>query len=216
MNEKKARITITLPKEMLEAIDRRIDRVFFKNRSHTIECLLAQVIGFQAVRQAVILLGGKNAEKKVAILADILQILKKTEVKNLLIITGKAEPEVNQKLEAYSFNGFSTRFASSDRGSGGALKEHHELISTAGPFYVFNTSIFPKKLDLEKMAKFHHKMGRVATVYQVDAKENEVYVFEPEILRYIPNREFVLLEKQVLPELFKNRLAILFPKDIKI
>gem|GEM_PF-640354 len=216
MSEKKVRITITLPKEMLEAIDRRIDRVFLKNRSHAIECLLAQAIGFQIIQQAVILIGGKEVEKKIAVLADILQTLKKTETKNLLIITGQTDPQLNQKLEAYSFSGFFARFASSDQGSAGALREHRHFITSAAPFYVFNTSVFPKKLDLEKLAKFHYKMGRIATVYKADQKENEIYIFEPEILRYIPAKNFALLEKHVLPELFKNKLAISFPENGKI
>ncbi len=57
----KERVTLTLDKGVLEAIDKSIDGVAVKNRSHAVELLLRKSLKGTAPRIAVILAGGKGS-----------------------------------------------------------------------------------------------------------------------------------------------------------
>ena len=60
----KERITITLDKDLISQIDKRIDGVGIKNRSQEIENLLAEALGTNIPKKAVLLVGGKGTRLK--------------------------------------------------------------------------------------------------------------------------------------------------------
>ena len=56
----KERITITLDKELIKQIDKRVDGMGIKNRSQEIEFLLSDALGANIPKQAVFLLEEEN------------------------------------------------------------------------------------------------------------------------------------------------------------
>ena len=117
-------------------------------------------------------------------------------------------------------------------GTGGAIKNAAQYIN--GTFLLLNGDDF-SRVDLEKLIAFHRKHGGIGTVAvksnlyskdfgsvkleEVKIKEflekdekgtgminSGLYVFEREILNYIPSGRQVSLEKEVFPELAKKGL----------
>ena len=57
----KERVTITLDKNLISQIDKRIDGIDIKNRSQEIEFLLAESLGTHIPSKAVLLVGGRGS-----------------------------------------------------------------------------------------------------------------------------------------------------------
>ena len=64
MDSIKERITITLDRNLIEQIDKRIDGMGIKNRSQEIEFLLAEALGTNIPSKAVLLVGGMGTRLK--------------------------------------------------------------------------------------------------------------------------------------------------------
>mgnify|MGYP001577450078 CR=1 FL=1 len=60
----KERVTITLDKNLISQIDKRIDGIGIKNRSQEIEFLLAEALGPNIPGKALLLVGGRGNRLK--------------------------------------------------------------------------------------------------------------------------------------------------------
>jgi NDP-sugar pyrophosphorylase family protein len=60
----KERVTLTIDKDLLQAIDQRVDDINIKNRSHAVELLVRQALRASIPSTAVILAGGKGTRLK--------------------------------------------------------------------------------------------------------------------------------------------------------
>ena len=60
----KERVTITLDRNLIGQIDKRIDGINIKNRSQEIELLLSEALGTNIPSKAVLLVGGKGTRLK--------------------------------------------------------------------------------------------------------------------------------------------------------
>ena len=67
---KKARLTITLPEDLLNQVDRQIDGYSIRNRSHAVETLIRRSLT-PVVTTAVILVGGNSKGGELAALQPI-------------------------------------------------------------------------------------------------------------------------------------------------
>lgn len=202
------RITISIRKNVLDEVDRTIDGVAIRNRSHAIESLIKKGVGFSDNKSAVILLGGENALLNIPVVKDILTKLKKESFEKVFIAVGYLKTKIIESL-GYGED-YDLEIIYSDKGEGTAgalLPIKGELGST---FIVFNVE---NKLDISinNLMSFHKKHSLAATIVPdpVDTSKG-VYIFKSSVFDYIPDG-FSMLEESVLPKLSRENELAVFP-----
>ncbi len=185
----KERITITIERNIIEQIDKSIDSVRIKNRSHAVELLLRQAIGIDKPTKALILAGGKGTR---------LHLLSKGQPKPLMELKGK--PIIQYNIELFKKHGIKEILISvgykSDEikkvlGDGKKLGvnityiEEKNPLGTAGPLrlarpYLKETFIMCnadelKDIDLDDMFSFHAANKALATVALTTVKDPSAY-----------------------------------------
>ena len=60
------RITISIKKDLLSKVDKKVDGVKLRNRSHAVESLLSEALGINAIKDAIVMAGGEEATKNIA------------------------------------------------------------------------------------------------------------------------------------------------------
>jgi len=202
------RITISIKKPLLEEIDRTIDGVNIRNRSHAFETLSTKALNYSDQKNAVVILGGDDALKQIPAVKSTLKNLKKYGFIKVYIAVGYLADKIKEKLgDGKSFD-LKLEYLTEGEGSGGAvlpLKRHFRQT-----FLVFNSDK-AYDLDINKLNNFHKSKEIFATVVTDDLKNmSGLYVFEPEIFKYIP-KGFSMLESDVLPKLAKEDKLIIKP-----
>src|SRR3989338_10009058 len=99
----KERVTITLDKNLISQIDKRIDGIGIKNRSQEIELMLAESLGTNIPSKAVLLVGGRGTRlrpltdktpkgllrvKGMPIIEHIFDLLKKYGIRDVILCVG--------------------------------------------------------------------------------------------------------------------------------
>lgn len=92
-------------------------------------------------------------------------------------------------------------------GTAGALKKMETWLSD--PFLVVNGDTITN-VDLEVILRHHSAYGTIATVFtKGDAiHSGGIYVFNKEVLRYIPKTRPYSIDKDLIPKLIKKKTAI--------
>lgn len=207
MPTNKLRVSVSLSPEVVAGIDQKIDQIHIRNRSHAIETFLCQTLRIYKIKEAIILIGGRDATKMISAAEDALKEIQKLNINKINIITGSMAPTFNKNLIRRVKHNINLRFLKSNSGTAGALRDYKHIIPHE-PFLVINTNKWPRRLAIEKLFYFHKYMNMVATVYKTDSIGSGVYIFEADISRYIPDKGFAMLETDVLPYLEKNNLLI--------
>jgi len=199
------RITISIKKSVLKLIDRTIDGINIRNRSHAIENLTLKGLSQNNDKNAVILMGGKDALKYLAATEQIIKELKRSGYDKIYLAVGFLADKIKAKFGDGSQYKVELDYISEGEGSAGAISPLKK--NFASSFLVFNCQTAPK-LDLDKFFEYHKKHQAVATVAVEDRKlKNGIYAFEPAVFDYIP-KGFSMLEEDVLPKLAqKGELA---------
>ncbi len=174
----KERITITLEKDLLEQIDKRVDGEIIKNRSQQIEQLLSKSLGTDLPEKAVILVGGKGTRlhpltlKTPKCMIDIngktvcehlFELLKKYGVREIILSVG----HLREAAKAYFGDG-------SNFGVKITYVEEHEPLGTAGPLklakkYLHDSFIVTngdelKNINIPRMFRLHKRKNALATI----------------------------------------------------
>ncbi|MBN1503190.1 NTP transferase domain-containing protein [Candidatus Woesearchaeota archaeon] len=185
----KERITITLNKEILAELDKRIDGTKIKNRSHAIELFLSRILGNNRPKKAVLLLGGKGTRFRpityelpkallpvqgMTVPEHLIALFKKYHITDLIFSVGyKAN-----KIKDYYGNGskYGVRITYVEEkeplGSAGALKLAGELLKET--FIVTNGDEL-KDIDLEEMYHFHKQNRAEVTVALTTVNDPSAY-----------------------------------------
>lgn len=200
------RITISIKKRVLKAIDRTIDGVDIRNRSHAIETLALKAIDEHETKNAVILIGGEDALKSLPEVKRNLEILAKNHFDKIYIAVGFLADEVKQKLGDGGKYKLEIEYLEEGEGSAGAILPLKNIFSDT--FFVINNQDL-EKTDLQKALEFHRQIKNTATVITESLEDlNGLYIFEPEIFKYIP-KSFSMLESDIFPKVNADgKLAI--------
>jgi NDP-sugar pyrophosphorylase family protein len=202
------RITISIREDILKAIDKRIDGVRLRNRSHAIETLVSDSLGLDSMSDAIILAGGDNPEKSIPAVRDALLRLKRIGLNDVIIAIGYKGDKIKSDLGDGKEFGLKLTYLDKGEGTGGAILPLKSAIKKT--FMVINLK---NKLDLDykMLADFHKAGNSIATIATNDIKTFEgVYLLEPEIYSYLP-KGFSMLEEDIFPKILKEGKLSIYP-----
>lgn len=182
----KARLTITLQKEILDKVDALIDKTSIRNRSHAIESLITKSL-FPRLETAVILAGGEGIKlrpltlelpkplipiQSKPIAEYTIELLKKHNIKNIIFLTG----HLGEKIKKYFGNGqkygIKIKYSQEKKplGTAGALRSIAKQINS--PFLCLHGDILTK-INLIDLFHFHQQQKTIATMALITNKETE-------------------------------------------
>ncbi|MFA7244388.1 MAG: hypothetical protein WC080_03825 [Patescibacteria group bacterium] len=202
------RITISIKEDILKAIDKRIDGVRLRNRSHAIESLISDILGLDTISDAIILAGGDKPEKSLPAIKDSLLRLKKIGLKDVIIAIGYQGEKVKAELKDGKDFGLKLTYLDKGEGTGGAILPLKPAIKKN--FIVINLKN-KMELDYKMFLDFHKAGNSSVTIATNDIKSFEgVYLLEPEIFSYIP-KGFSMLEEDIFPKILREGKLSIYP-----
>ena len=185
----KERITITLDKNLISHIDKRIDGADIKNRSQEIEILLAEALGANIPSNAVLLVGGRGTRLKPltddipkallevqgkTITEHLFDLLKKYGIRDCILSTGY----LKEKIKEYFGDG-------SKVGINITYVEENEPLGTAGPLklakkylkdsFIVSNGDELKNINIPRMFRLHKRKNALATIALTTVDEPSQY-----------------------------------------
>ena len=200
--EKRERLTITLKKEVLKNLDKRIDGARIRNRSHAVEYILGKY--FQPkVKKALILTGGKGAQNTSVpkamleingrpILEETLENLRRNDIREVIISIGRFGDKIKKYFGDGTKLGIKIKYINQTEESGTAspLLEAKKYLNGAEPFLVYYGDVL-SDIDLIDMADFHLAGDTIATIAITSVNEPSNWG----VVRMKGNRIYSYLEK---------------------
>jgi NDP-sugar pyrophosphorylase family protein len=185
----KERLTVTLEKDILESVDKRIDGRHIKNRSHAIELLLLKSLGDNAPKKALILAGGKGTRLKPItheipkplilikgrpILEHILDLLRQHNVKDIIMSIGYKKEQIKNYFGDGSKFGVNIVYVEEDKsqGTAGAIKLAKQYHNDT--FIIVNGDNL-YDLDITDIFTFHKQHHAIATMALTSTKDTREY-----------------------------------------
>lgn len=167
------RITITIKKDILNKIDKKIDGTRIRNRSHAIEYILSKSFKTK-VSQAVILAGGEGAKmrpltyelpkplipvKGKPILEYIIENLRKADIRDIILATGHLGDKIRQHFGKGAKFGVNISYSQEKKnlGTAGALANCYKLIKQQ-PFLVLHGDVLIE-IDIKELIAFHESQS---------------------------------------------------------
>ncbi len=174
----KERITITLEKELIDQIDKRVDGTIIKNRSQQIENLLANSLGTNIPEKAIILVGGKGTRlmpltsNKPKCMMDVqgrtvtehmFDLLKKYGIREIILSVGHMREKVKEYYGDGSKFGLNISYVEEDKplGTAGPLKLAKPHLKES--FIVANGDEL-KTINIPRMFRLHKRKNALATI----------------------------------------------------
>lgn len=204
----RARLTISISKELAAEIDRRVDGMQIRNRSHAIETLLSECMNLSSIKTAVILAGGAKATKRVPAIEQSLLLLRKYGIAKVIVAVGYLGKEIQTKIGEGTVNGMVIEYHQSNNGTGGALYELKNKLKKT--FFVVNVNE-KTDVDLKNLIRFHSEHKPIATVATKSLRDlNGYYLLEPTVFEYI-SKGFSSLEDDVFVKLTNEGKLLSYP-----
>ena len=174
----KERITITLDKNLIQQIDKRIDGIDIKNRSQEIENLLSESLGANIPSKAVLLVGGKGTRLKPltdkipkallevqgkAVTEHIIDLMKKYGIRDIILCVGHLKGRIKNHFEDGSKFGVNITYIEEDEplGTAGPLKLAKKYLKES--FIVSNGDEL-KNINIPRMFRLHRRKDALATL----------------------------------------------------
>lgn len=208
MTPERVRVTISLTRELADAIDESVDGVRIRNRSHAIETLVTDTLQLSQIRQAVILAGGDEAMERLPAIRQTLQLLQRYGIFEVTVAVGYLGPQIKEELGNGESYGVKLSYSESQLGTGGALLQLKPKLKRT--FLAINVT-HPLSFDLLNLLKFHRQHDPWVTVASRSLRElRGIYVIEPRLLSRIPEG-FCTLEETVFDEAAAHGKLLTYP-----
>jgi len=185
----KERVTITLDKNLISQIDKRIDGVDIKNRSQEIELLLAEALGTHIPSKAVLLVGGRGTRLRPltdktpkgllkvhekSIIEHLFELLKKYGIRDVILSTGYLKENIKNYFEDGGNFGMTILYI-----------EENEPLGTAGPLklakkylkdsFIVSNGDELKDINIPRMFRLHKRKNALATIALTTVDEPSHY-----------------------------------------
>lgn len=165
------RLTITLRSDLLKQLDRVIDGVKIRNRSHAIEYLLSQSLQ-PKITQAIILAGGQGVNMRPLtyevpkplipvggkpVIEYTLEMLREAGIREVILAIGHLGDKIKQELGNGRKYGLKITYSeeTEEMGSAGAVRYAQRLLENK-PFLVINGDVLAD-IELSGFIDFHQE-----------------------------------------------------------
>ncbi len=172
------RVTITLKHDILKRLDKMVDKRNVRNRSHAIEVLLSKAFSKTDIETALILAGGEGVNLRPItyempkamipingrpILEHQIEMLKKYDIRNMVISVGHMKEKVMEHFGNGSRFGVNIEYISEDKpfGTAGCILPAMDFIRS--DFIMINVDTLMNP-DIYEVYNFHRSQGTVGTV----------------------------------------------------
>ena len=174
----KERVTITLDKNLISQIDKRIDGMDIKNRSQEIEFLLAESLGTHIPGKAVLLVGGRGSRlrpltdkipkallevQSKTITEHLFDLLKKYGIRDGVLCVGYLKDKIKEHFGDGTKIGVNINYV-----------EENEPLGTAGPLklakkylkdsFIVSNGDELKNINIPRMFRLHKRKNALATI----------------------------------------------------
>jgi NDP-sugar pyrophosphorylase family protein len=174
----KERITLTIDEKILEKVDRLVDGLSVRNRSHAIELILSKYMNFKELKTALILAGGEGTRLRPItyeipkalvpvhgkpLIEHLFDLLKKYGVNDVILSVGHMKDKIMDERGNWSRAGMNISFVEEKTplGTGGPLRlAKDKLIKT---FIVSNGDEL-KNINVMDMYEAHKRNRALATI----------------------------------------------------
>ncbi len=202
------RISISIKKDLLEKIDRLVDGVTIRNRSHAIESLASQSLGINNISDAIVMAGGDSAADSINAIKKSIVGLKTLGINEVIVALGYLGDKIKKSLGEGNDLGIKINYFEDSEGSGGALYLLKNALKKT--FIVVNIDD-DQEIDYCALVDYHKKSHKIATVATNNIKSMKgVYVLEPAVLSYLESG-FSMIEEDVFPKLLKDNKVSVYP-----
>ncbi|MBN2042252.1 MAG: NTP transferase domain-containing protein [Candidatus Aenigmarchaeota archaeon] len=174
----KERITLTIDKEILGKLDKMIDGLNIRNRSHAIEMVLSKYMNFRGLNQAIILCGGEGTRLRPityeipkplvpvhgkALLEHIFDLLKKYEIRDVTLSIGHMKQKIKEHVGDGSRYGLKINYVEEDKklGTAGPLRLAKGSLKSA---FIMSNGDELKNINIMDMYDFHKRNNALATI----------------------------------------------------
>lgn len=168
----KARLTITLDKDLLRQVDGMVDGTIVRNRSHAIELLIQESL-FSKVTTAVILAGGEGPPDRITpllpigqkpLLAITLDHLYQHGIRRVFLLAGSHIAALQEHLGSLDHREMTLQCVeeSEPLGTAGAVQAISRELRDE-PFVVIHGDVLTN-IDLRDFIEFHKREGTLATI----------------------------------------------------
>ena len=174
----KERITITLDKNLISQIDKRVDGIGIKNRSQEIEAILEEALGSNIPSKAVLLVGGRGSRLKPLtdkkpkgllkvhgkpVTEHIFDLLKKYGIRDVILSTGYLKEQFKEHFGDGSNVGMSITYIEEETplGTAGPLRLAKKYLKDS--FIVSNGDEL-KNINIARMFRLHKRKDALGTI----------------------------------------------------
>ena len=185
----KERLTITLDKNVLSVVDKKIDGHKIKNRSHAIEVLLMQTLGNNHPKYAFILAGGLGTRLRPItheipkplvpiqgkpIIEHLIDLFRKYDIRNIIVSIGHMGGKIKNHLGDGKKFGVNITYVEEEErlGTAGPLRLAENILTDS--FIVTNVDEL-KDIDLHDMYFFHKEIESIATIALTTVADPSTY-----------------------------------------
>ncbi len=224
----KERVTITLDKDIISSLDRIVDGIKIRNRSHAIEFMLRKTLNQNKLRKAYILAGGKGSRlrpityeipkpmvpiKGRPILEHTIDLLRKYDVRDIIITIGYLGHKIKEYFGDGSKFGVRITYIEEDEalGTAGALRLAKPLLDER--FIMFNGDNLVN-IDIDSLYEFHKENNAIATIALTTVDDPSSYGVA--VLEGSKIKEFIEKPKNPPSKLINAGVYILEPQIIEL
>jgi NDP-sugar pyrophosphorylase family protein len=174
----KERVTLTLDKKILESVDRMVNGIDIRNRSHAIELILSKHLGMRELKTAVILCGGEGTRLRPItyetpkalvpvhgkpLVEHMFDLLKKYGVNDIILSVGYLKEKIIAEKANWSRLGLDISFVEESKplGTGGPLRLAKERLTKA---FIASNGDELKNINIIDMYEAHKRNRALATI----------------------------------------------------
>ncbi|MEM5871969.1 MAG: sugar phosphate nucleotidyltransferase [Candidatus Aenigmatarchaeota archaeon] len=174
----KERVTLTLDKSLLNKIDKMVDGLTIRNRSHAIELIISKYLNFRELKTAFILCGGEGTRlrpityempkalvpvKGKPIIEHIFDLLRKYGINDVILSVGYLKEKIISHKSEWEKLGLNISFVEEDKplGTGGPLRLAKDKLTKT---FILSNGDELKDINIIDMYEVHRRNRALVTL----------------------------------------------------